>query len=179
MKKHIANIISMSRIITAAVLFIFSEITSAFLAIYIYCGFSDLIDGPVARKLGTVSILGAKLDTVGDILTYVALAKILIIQSLIPFWFYIVAVFVFVGFMSSAVISKKKHGKFYVVHSRFGKIMGASMFLLPFVILWINVTIYIGIICAIASIAAVEAVYIQLKSKTAHSNVVSLKELDD
>lgn len=179
MKKHIANIISISRIIAASVLFVFSEITSGFLAIYIYCGFSDLIDGPIARKLGTVSILGAKMDTVGDVLTYISLAKILIIQNLIPFWFYIVEGIAVVGFLASAIISKKKYGKFYFVHSRFGKIMGASMFVLPFAIQWINERIYIGIICAISNIAAGESVFIQLKSKNAHLDVISLKKLDE
>ncbi|MCH5190973.1 MAG: CDP-alcohol phosphatidyltransferase family protein [Oscillospiraceae bacterium] len=179
MKKHIANIISISRIIAASTLFIFSEITSGFLAIYIYCGFSDLIDGPIARKLGTVSIFGAKMDTMGDVLTYLSLAKILIIQNLIPFWFYIVEGIAFVGFLVSAIISKKKHGKFYFVHSRFGKIMGASMFILPLAIQLINERIYIGIICAISNIAAGESVYIQLKSKNAHSDVVSLKKIED
>ncbi|MBR1762938.1 MAG: CDP-alcohol phosphatidyltransferase family protein [Eubacterium sp.] len=165
MKKQIANIISFSRIIAAVILFFFSEITNAFLGIYIYCGFSDLIDGPIARKLESESIFGSIMDTAGDVLTYFALAKILIIQSLLPLWFYVWEGLAVVLFLVSATISKLKGGKFYFVHSRFGKIMGAAMFVLPFAMRLFNVLIWIGVICAVSNIAAVESILIQAKQK--------------
>ena len=82
MKKHLANIISLSRVAGAIALFFFNEISTAFLIIYVLCGITDLIDGPIARKTNSTSPLGATLDTVGDVATYLALTKVLIIKKL-------------------------------------------------------------------------------------------------
>ena len=38
-----------------------------FYALYTVAGFSDMIDGAVARKTDTVSELGSKLDAIADI----------------------------------------------------------------------------------------------------------------
>ncbi|MDE6124297.1 MAG: CDP-alcohol phosphatidyltransferase family protein [Eubacterium sp.] len=178
MKKQLANNISSSRILCAVGLFFFSEITSLFMTIYVYCGFSDLIDGPVARKVGNVSVLGARMDTAGDVLTYFALTKILIIQQLIPFWALLWFGITLAGFVASAVISKIRHGKFYFVHSLFGKILGGVVFILPFALKLISSSICVGIICSTASIAAIESIFIQLKSKKAQTDVISIKKLD-
>ena len=86
MKKHLANIVSSSRIVGAIALFFCNSISNVFLAIYILCGFTDLIDGPIARKTNSTSLLGATLDTVGDVATYLALTKILIMKKLVPGW---------------------------------------------------------------------------------------------
>ncbi|MCM1114126.1 MAG: CDP-alcohol phosphatidyltransferase family protein [Clostridium sp.] len=173
MKKNLANIISSSRIFGAVILFLFTEISSVFLAIYIYCGFSDLIDGPIAGKIGSVSITGARLDTIGDVLTYFALTKILIINRVIPFWALLWFGATLIVFVASAVISKLKFNKFYFVHSLFGKILGAAVFILP-----VALKLYIAVICTISSIASIESVFIQLKSKSTKTDVVSLKKLD-
>ncbi|MBQ9531771.1 MAG: CDP-alcohol phosphatidyltransferase family protein [Eubacterium sp.] len=165
MKKYIANIISFSRIIAAVFLFFFSEITNAFLTIYVYCGFTDFIDGPIARKLDSESVFGSIMDTAGDVLTYLALAKVLIVQNLLPFWFYLWEGLAVIMFLISATISKIKSGNFYFVHSFFGKIMGTSMFVLPFAMRFFKVLIWIGVICAVSNIAAIESIIIQAKQK--------------
>lgn len=165
MKKQIANIISFSRIIGAFVLFFFNTISNAFLGVYIYCGFTDLVDGPIARKLKSESIFGSIMDTTGDVLTYFALAKVLIIQELLPLWFYLWEGIAVILFLISASIAKIKCGKFYFVHSKFGKLMGVSMFILPFVMQIIDVLIWIGVICAVSNIAAIESIFIQSKQK--------------
>ena len=48
MKKHIANIVTFSRVIAAMVLFTFKEIGTPFLIIYVFCAFTDFVDGPIA-----------------------------------------------------------------------------------------------------------------------------------
>lgn len=179
MKRNLANIVSGSRIAASIVLFFFSAITNAFIWIYIFCGFTDLIDGPIARKTGSTSILGASLDTAGDVLTYVALAKILFVQSLLPLWILLWFGATVIGFIASAFISKKRHGKFYFVHSLFGKILGVSLFTLPFSLRIFNQSILcIAFICAVSSIAAVESIVIQLKSKKAETDVISISEIE-
>ena len=66
MKKHIANIITGSRIVLSLPL-LFIPLTSAwFYAFYLLCGLSDIIDGTVARRTKSASEFGARLDTVSD-----------------------------------------------------------------------------------------------------------------
>ncbi|MCR5168224.1 MAG: CDP-alcohol phosphatidyltransferase family protein [Oscillospiraceae bacterium] len=58
----------MANIITgiSIALLIFPAFSMEFYALYIAAGISDMIDGTVARKIGTVSELGSKLDTAAD-----------------------------------------------------------------------------------------------------------------
>ncbi len=76
MKQYIPNIISSMRIAAAASLCFFTTISTSFLSIYLFCGFTDFVDGTLARKLNATSLLGSKLDTAGDVITYCSLAKI-------------------------------------------------------------------------------------------------------
>ncbi|MDE6660014.1 MAG: CDP-alcohol phosphatidyltransferase family protein [Eubacterium sp.] len=176
MKKNLANIVSSSRILCAVWLLFFSEITALFMAVYSYCGFSDLVDGRIARKFDTISLLGAKLDTAGDVLTYVALVKILCTESVVPFWALIWYAVALVGFVVSAVISKVRLGKFYFVHSLFGKVLGVAIFVIPFAIKLMQANIYFGIVCVVASVAAIESIIIQSKSKEIKTDVIYVKD---
>ena len=89
MKKHIANIITGSRIVFSLPL-LFMPLTSAwFYALYLLCGLSDMIDGTVARKMGSASDFGAKLDTVSDFV-FMVVALIRFAPYLnIPTWLWV------------------------------------------------------------------------------------------
>ena len=62
-----------------------SGFTRHFYRLYVVCAFSDLIDGPIARKNESESELGAHLDTVGDVLTYPAVVRLLIMEGDLSF----------------------------------------------------------------------------------------------
>lgn len=167
MKKQIANIISLSRVAGAIALFCFKEISTPFLVIYVLCAFTDLIDGPIARKTGSSSALGATLDTVGDVLTYLALTKILIVEKLVPSWILIWIISAGVLFGLCGFVSLKRFGKFYLPHTWLGKIFGGSVFVLPIMMQFMPGEIWMSVICTVASIHALELFYIQFKSKAA------------
>lgn len=179
MKKYIPNIISTARIIAAVVLFFFAKITFPFVALYIFCGLSDFVDGKLARKWEVTSVLGAYLDTVGDVLTYLALVKILISQNLVPLWAIIWYIVAMVGNLIAAVIAKKRFGEFYFIHSLFGKILGVTLFLLPLGMRLTNnnSAVCMSVICVVATLSAFETIYIQLKSKEMLTNITSFKQL--
>ena len=61
-----ANILTSCRILCSIVLLYFPTFSPWFYALYIVSGFTDMIDGTVARKTNTVSEFGTKLDTVAD-----------------------------------------------------------------------------------------------------------------
>lgn len=71
----IANIISAIRILLVPVVLVLAwrGASEAFLICLIFSLVSDIADGTIARRLGQVTELGAKLDSWGDLLTYVAL----------------------------------------------------------------------------------------------------------
>ena len=68
MIKHIANIVTGCRILGSVLLLFFPAFSAAFYMVYIICGFSDMIDGTIARKTNSASELGAKIDTAADLL---------------------------------------------------------------------------------------------------------------
>ena len=88
-KKHIANIITGSRVVFSLPL-LFIPLTSAwFYMLYLFCGLSDMIDGTIARKKGAVSKFGANLDTVADfVFMFVCWVKILPLIH-IPVWLWV------------------------------------------------------------------------------------------
>ena len=174
MKKQLANIITSVRIVGAVVLFFFTEINSAFLCIYAFCGLTDLIDGPIARKTHSESAVGALLDTVGDVATYVALAKILLSQHMVPawaLWWYVPAG---VAILCSGFIALARFGRFFVVHSLFGKQMGAAAFLMPFTLrLGLLIPCFVTI-CVAATVSAVETAVLTLLSNNPEAESSSI-----
>ena len=86
MKNHIANIITGCRILGSGLLLLFPVLSVGFYIIYIICGFTDMIDGTIARKTNSASKLGEKLDTMAD-LVFVTISLIKILQIInIPMW---------------------------------------------------------------------------------------------
>ena len=76
MKKHVANIITASRIVFSLPLLFISLSSAWFYALYLLCGLSDMIDGTVARKTNSAREFGARLDTLSDfVFMSVALIK--------------------------------------------------------------------------------------------------------
>lgn len=83
-----ANIITSIRIICSIVLLFSLAISPVFYVLYIVAGFTDMIDGTVARKTNTASEFGSKLDTIADFIFVVAcLIKLLPVMD-IPVWLY-------------------------------------------------------------------------------------------
>ena len=71
--KNVANYISVSRIIMSIILFVTETFSIAFYIIYIYCGISDMLDGFIARKGKNERKIGARLDSVSDIIFVIVL----------------------------------------------------------------------------------------------------------
>ena len=181
-RKQCANIISTARIIAAISLFFFTKVSYPFVIVYVFCGLTDLVDGKLARKLNITSSIGALLDTIGDVLTYLAFVKILIIQQLIPFMFIMWYIVAMIGNVIAGIIAKKRFGEFYLIHSLFGKVLGVSLFVLPLMLRMTekienNNYICLSVICSIATLSAFETIYIQLKAKEKLTDVTSFKQL--
>ena len=86
---RMANIITGIRIVLSVALLFFPALSPAFFVLYVAGGLSDMIDGVVARRTGTVSEFGSRLDTFADIVfAVVCLMKLLPVLP-VPLWLYI------------------------------------------------------------------------------------------
>ena len=165
MKKYIANIITGSRIIFSLPL-LFIPLSSAwFYVFYLFCGFTDMIDGTIARKTGAVSKLGAKLDTIADfVFMLVCSIKILpLIRISLWLWVWIIIIASIKIFNIALVFVRKK--KLISIHSVFNKIMGFALFLLPLLLTFVETTYSVATICLLATIAVVQEVYFIAKGQ--------------
>ena len=159
MKKHIANIITGSRMVLSLPL-IFMPLSSAwFYALYLLCGLSDMIDGTVARRTNSASEFGARLDTVSDFV-FMTVALIRFVPHLhIPVWLWI-----WIGIIAMIKIENVVWGfvrakKLISPHTVLNKVAGLLLFLLPVTISFVDLTYTLPIVCTIATVAAIHEVY--------------------
>ena len=151
-----ANTITFFRIAASIVLLFCPVFSPAFYVFYITAGFSDMLDGFVARKTDTVSKLGERLDTIADfVFVLVCLIKLLPILS-IPAWLYvwigIIALIKVVNIISGFVVQKR----FVPVHSVMNKATGVLLFLLPLTIPAVPLNYAAIVVCAAATSAAIQ-----------------------
>ena len=162
-----ANFITCVRIVLSAALLFCPPLSPAFYALYLAAGFSDMIDGAVARKTGTVSELGSRLDTIADIVfTAVCLIRLLPVLE-VPAWLYTwIAVIAVIKLLNIAA-GYLKQKRFPAVHSGINKVTGGLLFLFPLTLTWIDLRYSAAAVCAVAAIAAVHEGYLIRAGRTA------------
>ena len=151
-----ANLITGIRVLASVGLLFCPALSPSFFALYLLAGFTDMIDGPVARKTHTATAFGAKLDTAADILfAAVCLVKLLPVLN-IPLWMFIwiglIALIKIMNIVSGFVIRKR----FVSVHTPMNKATGALLFLLPLTVSCIDLRYTAPIVCAVATFAALQ-----------------------
>ena len=159
MKKHIANIITGSRIVLSIPLLFIPLISTWFYALYLLCGLSDMIDGTVARKTNSASEYGARLDTVSDFV-FMTMALIIFVPHLhIPVWLWIWIGVIAMMKLGNAAWGFVRTKKLLSPHTVLNKIMGLLLFLLPVTVIFIELTYTLPIVCIVATVAAIHEVF--------------------
>ena len=160
-----ANFITGLRIVFSVVLLFCPVFLPAFYALYIAAGVTDMIDGAVARKTGTVSEFGAKLDTTADfVLVVVCLIKLLPVLH-VPAWLYIwiaIIAFIKVANIAAGYIRQKE---FLSVHSIMNKVTGGLLFVFPLTLSFIDLRYSAAVVCVVATAAAIHEGYL-IKTET-------------
>jgi cardiolipin synthase len=142
--KHIPNIITVLRIIMAP-LFPFFYFSTQFsngrmlaLAVFIIAGFSDLLDGFLARKFDVVSQIGVALDPLADKLMLISVLISLWIDHLIPLIIPIIVITkeVFMIILSSILYYRRD--RFVIPSNFFGKFSTFLFFVSIFITLLFN-----------------------------------------
>ena len=166
MAKHIANILTGCRIFGSILLLFFPAFSVAFYIIYLFCGFSDMIDGTIARKTNSTSEFGAKIDTAAD-LVFVTVSLIQILPATIfPQWLWIWGGVIAVIKINNILWEYVTKKQFLSLHTFLNKVTGLLLFLLPLTIPFVELN-YIAItVCSIATLSAIqEGVYIVTDSR--------------
>ena len=149
-----ANIITCIRIAFSVVLLGCPVFTPVFYLLYIAAGISDMIDGAVARKTGTVSKLGSRLDTIADIVfTVVCLIKLLPLME-VPVWIYIWISVIAIIKLLNIVMGYIRRKELVAVHSVINKITGCLLFIFPLTMTFLDLKYSAVVICTVATIAA-------------------------
>ena len=161
MIKNVANILTSFRILGSILLLFFPVFSAAFYSIYLLCGFSDMIDGTIARKTNSTGEFGAKMDTVADIV-FITASLIKVLPTIhIPAWLWIWGIIIAVikiGNIIWGYVSKKQ---LIALHTVMNKVTGLLLFLLPLTLSFIELKYSLVAVCSIATFSAIqEGVYI-------------------
>ena len=151
-----ADIITGIRIVCSIALLFFPAFSPAFYTLYVVAGVSDMIDGTVARKTGTVSDFGSKLDTAADfVLVAVCLIKMIPVLDIpiwLVIWIIVIALIKVINILSGYVLRKE----FAAVHTVMNKLTGIALFLLPLTLSIIDLKYSGMLVCTLATFAAVQ-----------------------
>lgn len=160
-----ANFITCIRIVCSIALLFCPVFSPAFYALYIAAGVTDMIDGVVARKTGTVSEFGAKLDTTADfVLVVVCLIKLLPVLH-VPAWLYIwIAIIAFIK-VANILAGYIRQKEFLSVHSIMNKVTGGLLFVFPLTLSFIDLRYSAAVVCVVATAAAIHEGYL-IKTET-------------
>ena len=182
--KTIPNMLSVSRLILIPAMaipcFFLNDESQArfiFLVMFILIGVTDKLDGTLARYLNQTSHLGAKLDTMADMVFY----------PLITVWLYRFAhqvvdgwwnlVYLLIGlFFTKMVLGKIKFGEIPVFHTIGGKTFAASLFFFMIIaILYPETAAQIfPILCVIGYVNQLEEMYIFITREKVDENIKSV-----
>lgn len=146
-----------------------------FSCLILLIGLTDMADGYIARKYNLVSKLGARLDSLADLLFFGIILCILYVRyEWILTENYMLLLLNVSLKVSTAVISKIKYGEFTFIHTISNKITGLFVFIsilmLPFGVAESLFTV----VFIVAIIAAVEELGIVVLNKTVDINQESI-----
>ena len=115
-----------------------------------------MVDGAIARKTGTVSDSGSKLDTAADIvMAIVCLIKMIPVLDILGWlyiWVGVIALIKVINIISGYVMRKE----FAAVHTVMNKLTGFALFLLPVTLSIIDLKYSGMFVCALATLAAIQ-----------------------
>lgn len=129
-----ANFITVLRMAGTGMLLFTAPLTPAFYLLYTLCGITDALDGAIARATKTASSLGAKLDSIADLLFYgVMLGKLMpLLWTKLPMGLWYLMGCVLLIRVTSYIVTAVKYGTFASLHTLLNKLTGLLVFLLPY-----------------------------------------------
>ena len=146
-------------------LLFFPVFSSAFYSLYVFCGFTDMVDGTIARKTNAESAFGARLDTVADfVFVTVCLIKFLPAMD-IPKWLWVWMAVIAVIRIGNMIFGWIFSRKVIALHTILNKLTGFLLFLLPLSLHVIELKYSAVVVCAAATVSAVQEGWLMKKGE--------------
>ncbi|MBR4889313.1 MAG: CDP-alcohol phosphatidyltransferase family protein [Clostridia bacterium] len=160
-----ANIITGSRVAFSLPLLFIPLSSVWFYILYLFCGLTDMIDGAIARKTGTVSKFGARLDTVADFVFMLVCSIEILPLMHIPVWLWVWIIILALIKIFNIVLVFIHKKKLISIHSVLNKTTGFALFLLPLSLTFVETTFSVATICVLATFAVMQEVYFIAKGQ--------------
>lgn len=161
--KALPNLLSASRAATAVAMLFFPVFSATFWVLYCWGGLSDMVDGPIARRMGAESELGARVDSLADILFLVCSCILLLPSLFLPVWLWLwVAVIAAVKLSAIAIATWRRH-RLTVPHSKTNRLTGLLLFCLPFAMALTDVLVPAAVVCTVATASLLEDIMLVRK----------------
>lgn len=129
-----------------------------------------MLDGAIARKMGGVSRLGARLDSAADLLfaavTLGKLLPVLHIPRRLWVWVAVIAALRLLNILCGFLCQKT----LVMLHTTLNKLTGLLAFLLPLTLRFVPLRYSAPVVCAVATLAAIqEGHYIRAGHETIYN----------
>ncbi|WP_265457478.1 CDP-alcohol phosphatidyltransferase family protein [Enterococcus sp. HY326] len=182
----LANLFSFSRIIAAPFLIFFGTESWEFLAIYLYCGVSDILDGRIAKTAGIADEAGFHADLIGDLaFLFIVLIRLGPQQALLSWELVWLAGILFFKVVA-IIIAYDKFQRFILVMPTFlNRWAWVCLFFVPFykyleqyLKIETSSNLFLLAFLLLASLAVIEELSIILLSKEYNFQVKSIFMLD-
>lgn len=175
LKKSIPNILSLLRIFLSFALPLTIHSPGWFVGLVLLIGVTDIADGYIARRYQWVTKLGAKLDSLGDLVFFAIVLLIVFLryEQIIAdnySWFLMTLALK----ITTAVLSKVKYGEFVFIHTVANKLTGFLVFVAIVLIPFDTIAYLITGVFLMAILAAAEELGITILNKTPELNQKSI-----
>ena len=175
LKQNIPNSLSILRIVLSLLILVAVQNKTLIFVIMLLCGLTDVLDGFIARRFNCQSQLGARLDSIGDLVFFLVLVlyflvwRIDLIKENIVFLSAVTAVR-----LASLIVSRVKNRKAYALHTIANKITGVVVFTGILISFIIEKRVIIEIILTVALVSAVEELLIMITRDNPDINIKSI-----
>ncbi len=154
--KHLPNAITALRFLGALCLLFFDVGNVTFWMIYSVCGFSDMLDGYLARRLKCESKTGALLDSMADLVFMACCCYKLLPALAFPKWLWIWAGAIVAIKVINQICALVIYKKCVFPHTIANKVTGVLLFVgVPLTVFLVSIIPMI-IIAVVATFAAVQ-----------------------
>lgn len=159
--RHLVNCLTAARIVLAVCLLRTEAGSPAFFTLYTAAGLTDLLDGPLARRTGSQSAFGARLDSAADLVFFAAASACLLprLWRLLPPAVWLGTLVTAAGRGTAFSLCLRHHGCIPALHTRLNKLTGAGLFCLPYVAGG-HLAAYASALCLLALAAAAEDLWL-------------------
>lgn len=161
-----ADALTIGRMVGAVGLVLVPPFSVMFFVVYAACGLSDVLDGWIVRRVDAATLRGAALDSAADLLFTIAILVALLPQAQLPgfIWAWVAAIAMVK--VLSLFVGYQRFRAYAALHTYANKAAGFALFALPVLFACLGSVFAACIICAIASLAAVEELFLTTMERT-------------